>query len=69
MVPVPCVLCEHYCKRNSEVTVPDTDIVEGPYAVLGGFMSWGKKDMTVTNTAMFLTAELEGQVNVTKRGT
>jgi len=37
--------------------------------VLGGFMSWGKKDMTVANTAMLLTAELEGQVNVMKRGT
>jgi len=32
-------------------------------------MSWGKKDMTVANTAMLLTAELEGQVNVMKRGT
>jgi hypothetical protein len=69
MVPVPCIQCEYYGKRNSEVTVPDTDIVDGPYAVLGGFMSWGKKDKPVANTAVLLTAELEGQVNVTKRGT
>jgi hypothetical protein len=69
LVPVPCIECEYYCKRNSEVTVPDTDIVDGPYAELRGFMSWGTKDKTVANTAMLLTAELEGQVNVTKRGT
>jgi len=69
MVPVPCVQCEYYCKRSSEVTVLDTDIVDGPDAVLGGFMSWGKKDKTVANTAMLFTVELEGQVNVTNRGT
>jgi hypothetical protein len=49
--------------------VLDTDIVGGPYAVLGGFMSWGKKHKTVANTVMLFTAELEGQVNVTNRGT
>jgi hypothetical protein len=49
--------------------VPDTDIVDRPYAALRGFMSCGKKDKTVANTAMLFTAELEGQVNVTKRET
>jgi hypothetical protein len=67
MVPVPCIVCEYYCKRSSEVTVPDTDIVDRAYGVLGGFMSWGKKYKSVANTAMMFTAELEGQVNVRKR--
>jgi len=48
MVPVPCIQCEYCCKRNSEVTVHDTDIVEGPYAVLGGIMSWGKTRLLQT---------------------
>jgi hypothetical protein len=56
-------------RGNSKVTVPDTDIVDGPYAVLRGCMSWRKKDKTVANTTVLLTAEFEGQVNVTKTGT